>query len=141
MLKRPYLIALGLIVLLLLIIWTLPPKAMAGLKLAIGNLFIPLQGVSHTAHEVSNRAGDAVTPKSELVKELEQLRQENQQLKLEGVQRKEIEAENARLRQAVGWRQQRKWEMKLGRVILHEPSNWWRSLQIDLGSSAGEESL
>jgi rod shape-determining protein MreC len=72
-----------------------------------------------------------------LVKEIEQLRQENQQLKLEGVQRKEIEAENARLRQAVGWRQQRKWEMKLGRVIMHEPSNWWRSVQIDLGSRDG----
>ena len=77
MLKRPYLIALGLIVLLLLIVWTLPPKTMAGLKLAIGNVFMPLEGVSSTGHDLSNRAGDALTPKSGLLKELDQLRKEN----------------------------------------------------------------
>src|SRR6266568_2184578 len=137
MLKRPYLIALGLIVLLLLIIWTLPPKAMAGLKLAIGNLFIPLEGVSSTTHAVSNRTGDALTPKSELLKELDQLRKENQQLKLGDIQNKEIERENARLRQSIGWKQQKKWEMKFGRIILHEPANWWRAVQIDLGSRDG----
>jgi len=137
MLKRPYLIALGLIVLLLLIIWTLPPKAMAGLKLAIGKLFIPLEGVSSTTHAVSNRTGDALTPKSELLKELDQLRKENQQLKLGDIQNKEIERENARLRQSIGWKQQKKWEMKFGRIILHEPANWWRAVQIDLGSRDG----
>jgi rod shape-determining protein MreC len=137
MLKRPYLIALGLIMVLLLIIWTLPPKAMAGLKLAIGNLFVPLQGVQGTGHEVSNKAGDALTPKSDLLKDLDQLRKENQQLKVRELQAKEMERENARLRQAVGWTQQKKWELKLGRVILREPSNWWRTVRIDLGSREG----
>ena len=137
MLKRPYLIALGLILVLLLIIWTLPPKAMAGLKLAIGNLFVPLQGVSSTGREVSNKAGDALTPKSELLKELDNLRKENQQLKLRELQTKEMERENARLRQSVGWMQQKKWDVKLGRVILREPLNWWRTVQIDLGSREG----
>lgn len=137
MLKRPYLAALGLIVVLLLIIWMLPPKAMAGLKLAIGSLLVPLQGVSSAGHAVSNRADDALTPKSALVQELEHLRQENQQLKVRELQTREMERENARLRQSVGWAQQKKWEMKLGRVILREPSNWWRTIQIDLGKNHG----
>jgi rod shape-determining protein MreC len=123
--------------LLLLIIWTLPPKAMAGLKTAIGSLFVPLEGVSSTGHDASDRAGDALTPKSALLKELEHLRKENQELKVREVQAKEMEQENARLRQAVGWTQQKKWELKLGRVILRDPANWWRTVQIDLGRREG----
>src|SRR6476646_3094578 len=137
MLKRPYLIALGLIMVLLLIIWTLPPKTMAGLKSSIGSLFVPLQGVSSAGHDVADRAGDALTTKSELLKELERLRKENQQLKVQEVQSKQLEQENARLRQAVGWQQQKKWDLKLGRVILRDPANWWRTVQIDLGSREG----
>jgi rod shape-determining protein MreC len=137
MLKRPYLIALGLITVLLLIIWTLPPKTMAGFKSAIGSLFVPLQGVSSTGHDAADRTTDALTPKSELLKELDRLRKENQQLKLQEVQARQFEQENARLRQAVGWQQQKKWELKLGRVILRDPANWWRTVQIDLGSREG----
>jgi rod shape-determining protein MreC len=137
MLKRPHLVALGLIGLVLLIIWTLPPKAMTGLKSAIGSLFVPMRGVSSTVQDASNRAGDALTPKAQLLKELDHLRRENQQLKLQDTQNKEVERENARLRQAVGWKQQKKWEMKLARVILREPANWWRTVQIDLGSREG----
>jgi rod shape-determining protein MreC len=137
MLKRPYLIALGVILLLLLIIWTLPPKAMAGLKLTIGNLFVPLEGVSSASRGASSAAGDALTPKSELLKELERVRNENQQLKVRELQAKEMERENARLRQSVGWTQQKKWELKLGRVTLRDPANWWRTVQIDLGSRDG----
>jgi rod shape-determining protein MreC len=137
MLKRPQLIALGLIVLLLLIIWTLPAKTMAGLKLAIGSVFVPLIGVSSTGHHLSSQAGDALTPRGDLLKQNDQLRKENQQLKLEAVRNLEVERENARLRESLGWKQQKKWNVKLGRVVLREPANWWRTVHIDLGSLDG----
>ena len=45
--------------------------------------------------------------------------------------------ENARLRQLVGWQQQTSWKLKLAKVVLREPANWWRTAQIDLGSRDG----
>lgn len=137
MLKRPQMIALGLVLLLLLIFWTLPAKTMAGLKLAIGSVFVPLIGVSSTGQQLAARAGDGLTPRSELLKQLEQLRRENQELKLDEIRNQEVERENARLRESIGWKQQKKWTMKLGRVVLREPSNWWRTIHIDLGSRDG----
>ena len=45
--------------------------------------------------------------------------------------------ENERLRQQLGWQQQKGWKLKPANIILREPSNWWRTVQIDLGSRDG----
>ena len=34
-------------------------------------------------------------------------------------------------------RSQTAWKLRLGRVIARDPANWWRSVQIDLGSRDG----
>jgi rod shape-determining protein MreC len=75
--------------------------------------------------------------KSELQKENARLQQENQQLRLLLTRDAELERENDRLRQYVGWKRQVSGAMKLGRVIAHDPANWWRSVQIDLGARDG----
>jgi rod shape-determining protein MreC len=67
----------------------------------------------------------------------ETLRQENQQLRLQAMQTEETARENARLRQFVGWQRQTSWKLKLAKVVLREPANWWRTVQIDLGSRDG----
>ncbi len=137
MLKQPQYIALGLVLLMTLILWNLPARMTEALKLAIGSIFVPLIGVTGTGHQLADRAGDAMLSRSELLRQVEDLRKENQQLKIQEVHSHEVERENARLREAVGWKAQRKWEMKLGRVIMWEPANWWRTVQIDLGSRDG----
>ena len=65
------------------------------------------------------------------------LRRENEQLRLQVMQAQETASENARLRQLVGWQRQKSWKLKLARVVLREPANWWRTVQIDLGSRDG----
>jgi rod shape-determining protein MreC len=36
------------------------------------------------------------------------------------------------------WQQrQGQWKLKLARVVLRDPANWWRTVQIDLGSREG----
>jgi rod shape-determining protein MreC len=137
MLRRPHYIALGLVVLLTLIILNLPNRTTARLKLGIGSVFVPLFGLAGSSHEAAAEAGDTVMSRKELVKQLETFRQENRQLRIQARQAEETARENDRLRQLLGWQRQAPWKLKLGRVVLREPSNWWRTVQIDLGSRDG----
>jgi len=45
--------------------------------------------------------------------------------------------ENDQLHAALGWQQQKPWRLKLARVITRDPANWWRTIEIDLGSRDG----
>lgn len=136
MLKRPHYVALSLIVLVTLGVLNLPSGAAARFKLAFSSFFLPLFGLATAAHNASEHAANQLLPRSELIRQNDQLRRENQQLQLTAAQAAESARENARLRQLVGWREQSPWKgrLKLARVIVREPANWWRSVQIDLGS-------
>jgi rod shape-determining protein MreC len=81
--------------------------------------------------------GDTVVSRRELLRLNDELRRENQQLRLQAMQAQETASENARLRQLVGWQRQTSWKLKLAKVVLREPANWWRTVQIDLGSRDG----
>jgi rod shape-determining protein MreC len=137
MFKRSHYIALGLVVLVTLIVLNLPTQTTARLKLGISSLFLPLFGLASSSHQVANKAGDAITPRSTLLKENETLRRENQQLRLQAAQATETARENNRLRQLIGWQPKTTWKLKLANVVLREPANWWRTIQIDLGSRDG----
>ncbi len=139
MLKRPHYIALGLVLLLTLVILNLPAKTTARVKLGIGSLFVPLFGLANSSKQVLGDAADAALPRGELLRQNEALRRENQQLRLQMMQAEETGRENTRLRQLFGWQQQRRWKLKLANVVLREPSNWWRTVQIDLGSRDGAQ--
>jgi rod shape-determining protein MreC len=137
MLSKPHYIALGLVALLALVILNLPARTATRLKLAVGSLFLPLFGLASASQQTASKASDAVVPRSELERQNEQLRRENAQLKLQATQAVEIARENDRLRQMVRWQSQKPWKLKLARVVLRDPANWWRTVQIDLGSRDG----
>ena len=137
MLRRPHYIALGLVVLLTLVILNLPGRATSRLKLSLGGLFLPLIGLNESAHELTGHVGDALTTRSELLRQNEALRRENDELRLQVRETEETARENAGLRQLLGWKAQQRWKLKLANVILRDPANWWRTVQIDLGSRDG----
>lgn len=137
MLKRPHYIAIGLVVLMTLVMLNLPNRTTARLKLGIGSLFAPLFGLTSSTERLAGKAGDAVMSRSELLRELEAARQENEELKLEASRGEATARENERLRALVGWPAQKRARFKLASVVLREPSNWWRTVQIDLGSRNG----
>jgi rod shape-determining protein MreC len=137
MLKRSHYIALGAVAVLTLILLNLPSHTSARLKLAIGSLFLPLFGLANSSDQLANKAGDAITTRGELLKENDALRRQNQELQLQGMQSQETARENARLRQLLGWQQTRPWKLKLGKIVLRDPANWWRTVQLDLGSRDG----
>lgn len=138
MLKRSHYIALGLVAVLALVVFNLPGRTAARLKLAVGSLFIPLFGLLGASQQAVAKASDAMLPRSELEKQNETLRRENQQLRVQNLQLAELSRENDRLRQLIVWQKTRpQWKLKFARVVMRDPANWWRTVQIDLGSRDG----
>ncbi|HLP76188.1 MAG TPA: rod shape-determining protein MreC [Candidatus Paceibacterota bacterium] len=137
MFKRQHYIALVITAATILAILNLPSRTTARLKLAIGSLFLPIFGLASSTHQLAEKTSDAITSRGELIRQNETLRTENQQLRMQALQAEESTRENARLRQLIGWQQQKKWNLKLARVVLRDPANWWRTVQIDCGSRDG----
>jgi len=137
MLKKSHYIILFFVVLLVVLLLQLPGAPMGKLKLAISGLFLPLFGLSNSTHQWLGQARQALVPRRELQRQLDQLRRDNDELKLRLAQDAQLENENARLRIQVGWAKQSRWRLKPARVIARDPANWWRSVEIDLGSRDG----
>ena len=134
--KKNYL-ALGVVTLLALLILSLPPRVTAHLKLTIGSLFLPLFGLANTTQQLPADLADSVLPRRELFQQIDRLRRENDQYKVLAVQTAAIARENDQLHSLLGWQQQAPWKLKLANVIMRDPANWWRTVQIDLGSRDG----
>lgn len=137
MFKRPYYIPLAIVALLILLVLNLPNGTTARFKTSLGSIFLPLFGITGVTQQAAARAGDNLLPKSELIAENNSLRRQNQELRLQVAQSVTSSNENERLRQLIGWQKQNRWNAKLARVILRDPANWWRTVQIDRGSMNG----
>ncbi len=137
MFKKPQYIALWVVVLFVLVFLNLPSQTTNRLKLAIGSLFVPLFGLSRSAQQMTANVTDTLVPRSELIRKSELLQRENDLIKLQLAQSQDAVRENARFRQLYNWQPRAAWKPRLAKVVLREPSNWWRTIQIDLGSRDG----
>lgn len=137
MLKRPHYIALVAVILLVLILFRLPSETVSKFKLAVGGFFLPLFGLGSSTQQLVVKTGNAILPRSELTRQNDLLKQENQRLQIQAQQTAEIARENVQLRQLVAWQKQTPWKLKLAHVIAHDPANWWRTVQIDVGTRDG----
>jgi rod shape-determining protein MreC len=125
------------VVLVTLVLLNLPGHTAARLKLTFGSVFLPLFGLADSSERLVESAADNLLSKSSLIRENNALRRENQQLGLQALQAEETARENTRLRQLAGWQKQQPWRLKLARMVLRDPANWWRTVEIDLGSRDG----
>lgn len=137
MFKKTRYAALAIVVVAALVLMNLPAGASARLRLALSSQFLPLFGLARISGDAAGFGADLVLPRRELARQNELLRQENAQLRLLAAQATNLFAENARLRQLNEWQRQQPWRFRLARVVLRDPANWWRTIQIDLGSQHG----
>jgi rod shape-determining protein MreC len=128
---------LAVVIILTIVVLKLPPRVATQFKLAIGSLFLPLFGLSSTASGTAEKAGNAVMPRSELLKQNEQLRRENAELHVQMQREAEFERENEQLRAMLGFQKVAPWKLRAAHVIARDPANWWRNVQIDLGKRDG----
>jgi rod shape-determining protein MreC len=125
------------VTLVMALLLCLPSGAVSRLKLAIGGLFLPLFGSVNAVRQLPDRAVGALLPRGELLKKIESLQRENQQLQFQNSQAAFIARENDQLRAQIGWQRQQPWRLKAASVVLRDPANWWRTVQIDLGRRDG----
>lgn len=137
MFRNKHYVALGAVTLTTVLVLNLPSRPASRLKSGVGGLFLPLFGLANATRQLPREAKDAVTPRSQLIKEIEQLRQENDRLKLEAEHAQAVARENDSLRAAIGWQRQEPWKLKFARVVMRDPANWWRTVWINLGSRDG----
>ena len=135
--KRSQYFALGILILLTLVLLNLPSRTAAQFKLAISGIFIPLFGLAGSSQRLTEKAGSTVVPRQELLRQLEQLRKDRQELDIRTAQHDELARENNRLRQHLGLPKQYPWKLVLARVVARDPANWWRTLRIDAGLRDG----
>jgi len=137
MLKQRHFLALGAVTLAALLLLSLPQRVTARLKLAVGGLFLPLAGLNATAQQLPADLADTVLPRRELLQEINRLQQENQELRVQALQNASMRLENDQLRAQILWQRQAPWTIKLANVVMRDPSNWWRTVEIDKGSESG----
>ncbi|MGV3756984.1 MAG: rod shape-determining protein MreC [Verrucomicrobiota bacterium] len=125
------------VLLLVLLLLSLPDQAAARVKLAISALFIPLFGLSQSTQTATGKVADMALPRGVLLNQMEQLRQENEQLRVLQMQSEAMKLENDRLRQMFQMKPQKDWKPRLAKVVGRDPANWWQTVQIDLGSADG----
>ena len=137
MLKQKKYLALGAVVIVVVLLLSLPTRSTDRLKLAVGSWFLPLFGLASAGQQLPANLADSVLPRRELLKQIDNLRRENQQLRSQSVQSAAIASENDQFRALFNWQRQSPWKLKLANVVMRDPANWWRTVQIDLGSRDG----
>jgi rod shape-determining protein MreC len=137
MLKRPHYIALSLVVVLALILLNLPSQTATHFKLALGGLFLPMVGLAGSMHTLVEQTASSLGSQRSLLTQIEQLRRENSQFRTRDAQVAQIWRENEQLRQALRLQKQLPWKLQYARVVVRDPANWWRTIQIDAGQREG----
>ncbi len=137
MFRKKHYVALGSVTLAAVLVLNLPSHEASSLKTGIGALYLPLFGLASTVPQLPRRAMDDLTPRSQLIREIQSLRQQNQELLVRQQQANAALEENNRLRAQLGWEQQQPWKLKLANVVLRDPANWWNTVQIDVGTRDG----
>jgi rod shape-determining protein MreC len=137
MFKQKNYLALGAVVFVAIVLLSLPTRATSRLKLAVGSWFLPLFGLAGAAQQLPAGLADSVLPRRELLQQIDTLRRENQQFKSQAVQTAAIARENDQLHTLLNWQKTAPWKLKLANVIMRDPANWWRTVQIDLGARDG----
>ena len=98
MFKQKNYVALCAVVFVAVLLLSLPTRATARLKLAVGSWFLPLFGLADAGQQLLPDLADNTLPRRELLREIDNLRKENQQLREQQIQSMAIARENDQLR-------------------------------------------
>ena len=135
--KKSHYIIFVAVVLLVVVLLNLPTHAVRGLKIAISGLFLPMFGLAASTHQVVARTEESLGSKKDLLEHFNALKTENQSLKIQVAQDANILLENGRLHRLLNSPPPIRCNYRAARVIAREPSIWWHSVWIDLGSQDG----
>ena len=137
MLKRTHHLYFVAGLLLALLLLSLSPQRGERVKLALGFIHLPLFGLAGSASGLADLVSLSGLSRKGLLEENRRLQQQLAELRMTQQQTAEALKENDRLRSLVGWQLNAPAKRKLAKVVARDPANWWRTVQIDLGSRDG----
>ena len=137
MLKKPHLVAAGAVSLLVVILLSLPSAFTERVKLTLSGFFLPIFGLSNLGEKTAQKTGDLVVPRKTIVAENRKLKAELEQLRFQLQQSENLRREVAALRKLTGFQAPPNWTLKPARVIARDPSQWWRTAEINVGRRDG----
>ena len=130
------LVAAAVLVLFLLF---LPDKAQRSLRKQALELVGPVIATIERPVFFFRGMNSKLTTLDEAQKENATLHQEVAQLQIANQLLTDRAAENARLREMIGFEQASPYELLPCRVVAREPSNWWASVQVNVGWSVNDQ--
>ena len=134
---RPYVYATGLVLVLAAVLLALPPQSAGQVKLAAGSFFVPLFSAETGLQRARDFAANKTATREELLKQNRLLALTNEVLRIQIQQLRATAEENKVLRVQLAFAATNQWKLRIGQVIGRDPANWWRTLQINLGSRHG----
>jgi rod shape-determining protein MreC len=134
---RPYVYATGFVLVLTAVLLALPARSAGQVKLVAGSFFVPLFSAEAGLQRARNFAASKTATREELLEQNQRLALTNEVLRIQIQQLRATAEENKVLRIQVAFAATNQWELRLGQVIGRDPANWWRTLQINLGSRHG----
>ncbi len=137
MLKYPNIITVCSVILAGAFLLSLPVRVNSQLKWMVAGVFLPFLGLAETVGQPVEAARKLVVSKQEILRENQRLRRELQGVKIAMLQKEAVLSENILLREAIGWKKKQPWRLLPARVLVQDPSNWWRSLYINVGTDDG----
>ncbi|MCX7824304.1 MAG: rod shape-determining protein MreC, partial [Verrucomicrobiae bacterium] len=137
MVKRSYLVLFGTIVFSLVLYFALPAGLSLRLKSLITQLFSPLLHAGAGLQQWWHNSRQEMQSRTALLEENRQLRAQLALQMQEGLRLLELEDQNRRLNAMLGFRQEQGPKQKPARIIGRDPSNWWKTVILDIGSDHG----
>src|SRR5688500_4791718 len=110
--KRRHYIAFAAVIVLTIIVLKLPARTAPQFKLAISSNFLPLFGLASSSRQLAEKAGNAVVPRADLLRQNDQLRRENAQLRVQLQRETELDHENERLRALLQFQKAAPWKIR-----------------------------
>jgi rod shape-determining protein MreC len=137
MLRQPSIMSFCSVMTAGIVLLSMPTRINSQLKWVVAGLFLPFIGLAEAVDEKAELLQSITVSRQELLRENQQLRREIQNYKIALLKNQAIASENALLREQLGWRENLPWRLLPARVLVKDPTNWWRSLYINLGSDDG----
>lgn len=123
-----------------LFITTLGSGFMQGLQSVYLSVVGPFMNTGSVVQDQLGAMGQELKAADQLNAENKQLRQENHELRALNQTLRDLEAENNRLRLALGYLERSPMRLLPARIIARDASTWWNTVMINRGFEHGVES-
>ncbi len=139
--KKNVYVIIGLVIagLLILFLLALPDKAQHSLRKHVWGVAGPVLAAFEKPVFFFRGMNSKLTTLDEAQHENAALHQQLAQLQIANQLLTDRAAENARLREMIGFEQASPYQLLPCRVVSREPSNWWDSVQVNVGYSVNDD--